>query len=225
MLKQIAFILMYLAYINAFNAKTAFKSQKLWPVMSMMPRNPISRVRSNLQSAIKVGVGVGVGVAPSLAGTGGVQKSTIEEAKAAVLEIKKVLEYINSVESLADNKDADTIVKVLSDPSFQKFDQYCLTLTRSDAITPEDKVALGTIKRYGVVADAIIMIGGLGAEMEAGGYKIAGKVATQDSIEDEAADDDDELKVINWPEVKRYCMLASSSVRDILRIGNPLLNK
>lgn len=88
-------------------------------------------------------------------------------------------------------------------------------------------MALGTIKRYGVVADAIIMIGGIGAELKAGGLQVAG-TASANSIEDEGSDEEEEEnapKRVNAGEVKRYAKLAAGSLEDILRIGNPVLKK
>ena len=41
-----------------------------------------------------------------------------------------------------------------------------LVLTKSSVLTPDDRIALGTIKRYGLVADAIIMVGGLSEALE-----------------------------------------------------------
>ena len=37
---------------------------------------------------------------------------------------------------------------------------------------------IGTIRRYGIVADAIIMIGGLSGELKSGGVKIGGNSNT-----------------------------------------------
>ena len=96
-------------------------------------------------------------------------------------------------------------------------------LVRSDAVSAEDKVSLGNIKRHGTVADAIIMIGGLGAEMAAGGLAVAG---AGDNAKDIGDDDNGEaVKTVNVSEVKRYAKLAAGSVQDILRIGEPILKK
>jgi hypothetical protein len=79
----------------------------------------------------------------------------------------------------------------------QQFDKAAGVLVRSENLSPDEKVALGTIKRYGVVADAIIMVGGLGAALKAGGITVAGGGGTlQEGIEDSEGEvDPDELKV------------------------------
>jgi len=83
------------------------------------------------------------------------------------------------------------------------------------------QIALGTIKRYGIVADAIIMLGGLKGELVKGGFKFATEAALQQSIIDE--EDEEESNVsgggIDANEVRRYLKLFKDSISDIYRIA------
>ena len=129
---------------------------------------------------------------------------------------------------LAESSDWAAIADLLNAKCFLQIDDAFTTLVRSDAITSEDKVSLGTIKRYGVVADAIIMLGGLKAELRNGGFAIAGESKSIDSIEDtdDSNDDSSEPKpVLNPSEVRKYVKLSRDSLSDILRIGLPVLSK
>ena len=206
----------------------------------MGPRSPRSQVQSQVNRGIRgirassvIGgafvILSGSLASPtlSLAAQGSIKVSTLDETKGAVREIQKVLTGLESVNDLVDKKDFQGIVDTLASPPFQKFDEYCQTLVRSDAVSAEDKVSLGTIKRYGTVADAIIMIGGLGAELKAGGFVIPGGSNNANDIGVDEEDDDSDLrpKSVNVPEVRRYAKLAAGSVMDILRIANPILKK
>jgi len=199
------------------------------------PRSPCTVVRSQLRRGVRAwslvaGTVVASGATlgnptNAFAVQGSIKASTLDESKTAVREIQKVLTGIESVNGLADKKDFQAIADILASPPFLKFDEYCQTLVRSEVVSAEDKVSLGTIKRYGTVADAIIMIGGLGAELKSGGYVIPGGSNNANDIGEEEDDSDSEPKTVNVPEVKRYAKLAAGSLQDILRIGNPILKK
>ena len=83
-------------------------------------------------------------------------------------------------------------------------------------------MTLGTIKRYGVVADAIIMLGGLIGELKAGGYVI-GNNNTGGIVDSENDDDESGSLAVNADEARRYLKLFKESLSDICRIANTLL--
>lgn len=100
------------------------------------------------------------------------------------------------------------------------------TLSFSNSFHPFFQVALGTIKRYGLVADALIMIGGLSAELKAGGIDYLPKTASlQESIEDDEEDEGDGEKRVNGAEVRKYIGLSRGSLQDIFNIVKGVLNK
>ena len=118
--------------------------------------------------------------------------------------------------------------KLFGGAEFADFEQIATVLVRSEALSQEDKVALGTIKRYGIVADAIIMLGGAKAELRSGGVPIAGE-GSKGSVEEEDEDEDDnneENKVtVNEKELLRYLKLSKDSLADIYKIIEPVMNK
>lgn len=156
-----------------------------------------------------------------------VQESNLADSKRAAMTIKEALAKIDEIEKV--NTDYEAIGKILGEDCFLKFSENAFILTKSSALTPDDKVALGTIKRYGLVADAIIMIGGLSEALRAGGIEVAGGgggYADQAAIEvdDDAADEDAEKKV-DSKEVKKYIQLVRGAFEDINKITAPILNK
>ena len=172
----------------------------------------------------------------ALADKGGITASSLEDSKKAVRQVSKMIDGINEMDALWADKKWQAIGDILSRPEFQTFETAATTLTRSEYLNAEDRVALGTIKRYGVVADAIIMIGGLGAELKAGGVKVAGGGAPINGPpieEDEEGDDDDDeggakeqgAGKVNFVEVKKYIKLSRDSLADIYRIVSPVLAK
>ena len=94
------------------------------------------------------------------------------------------------------------IANILNTPAFATLENSFTTLVRSDAISSEDKISLGTIKRYGTVADALIMVGGLGAELRKGGIVVSGeKPKLEESIEDD--EEPEVTPTLDPSEVKR----------------------
>jgi hypothetical protein len=152
--------------------------------------------------------------------------STLAESKKAAAGIQECLTKISSMESMATSKEWTKIGKLLGDKCFTSFSDTAYILTKSDVITAEDKVALGTIKRYGVVADAIIMMGGLAEALRAGGIEVAGGgggYSDQAPIIDEEERDNDEPKEVDAQEVMKFIKLSKGSLEDINRISSPLL--
>ena len=85
--------------------------------------------------------------------------------------------------------------------------------------------------RYGVVADAIIMLGGLAEALRAGGVEVGAKgggykdqaaIIDEDEFEDS---EDDEKKVVDGAEIKKYLKLSRGSLEDINRMTEPILSK
>jgi hypothetical protein len=160
---------------------------------------------------------------------GSIKSSTLEESKKAALQVKTCLEGLKQMDSLVEKKDFQAIGDLLSTPAFQKFESAATVLVRSEALSADDKVALGTIKRYGVVADYIIMSGGLMAELRKGGVKVAGAggPANGAPIEDEGEEEeeDEDSKKVDASEVKRYIKLSVDSLSDVAKIVLPILSK
>ena len=163
--------------------------------------------------------------------------------------IQKCLKRMTEIDTLAKEGNYDDIGKILATSDFQSIESASTVLVRSDALSADEKVtledtssscvffhrielnlqvALGTIKRYGLVADALIMLGGLSAELKAGGIDYTPKTPTlQQSIEDDEDDTSgsDETKSINGAEVRKYIGLSKGSLQDIFKIVQPILNK
>ena len=150
------------------------------------------------------------------------QKATAEEALTAGRAIVKLAAKCDDLVSLADKSDWEAMGKLLSDPLFVQFDKTAGVLVRSDELTADDKVALGTIKRYGITADVIIMIGGLGGVLRAGRVKsmsaATGGYADQKAILDDNEEEDEGEGEVNAEEARKYAKLVKGSVNDVLRI-------
>ena len=161
---------------------------------------------------------------PSRAVQGKVGTSSLEDTKAAVRTIQAARDSTNDMEKLAYDNDYAGVAKLLNSKLFRDLEPAFTTLVRSDAISSEDKISLGTIKRYGTVADALIMLGGLTSELRAGGYTFdVEKPKLEQAIED--YEEEEEKKTLDPSEVKRYIKLTHDSLNDIYRIGLPVLNK
>ena len=156
---------------------------------------------------------------------GAVQTASLADTKAAVIAIIKARDLTYDIEKMAAASDYVGVAKILNSKVFSDLEPAFSTLVRSDAISSEDKISLGTIKRYGTVADALIMIGGLGSELRAGGFEVGGEVKPmQGAIIDDEATDDEEKK-LDPDAVKKYVGLVRDSLNDICRIGEPVLSK
>jgi hypothetical protein len=123
------------------------------------------------------------------------------------------------------------VASTLGSEPFVKLEGTFLTLVRSGGLTAEDKVALGTIKRFGLTADALITLGGLESELRAGGVPVpkagggsggggGGAVGIGDEDEDEEG-----VGGVNGPEARRFLRLARSALEDIDSIASALLEE
>ena len=164
---------------------------------------------------------------PAQAVSGAIKTSSLQESKDAVTVVKKCLDGIISMENSLQKSDYDEIGRILSGSEYQEFEKAATILVRSDLLTADEKVSLGTIKRYGLVADAIIMLGGLGGELRQGGVKVAGASNPNASgiIEDDDSDEPDEKPIINASEVKKYINLSKDALSDVYKVVAPILSK
>lgn len=186
-----------------------------------------ARLRSGLQL-----IGVGSATVALLLGgrveavravSGAVQKATASETQQAARKLQKMAKQVVEMEEMGAKAEWEGVAAILSSRDFVDFDKIANVLVRSDEVSAEDKVALGTIKRYGVVADALIMMGGLGSVLRAGGVK--GMSAATSAYADQAAilDDDetaedDEVKTVDTKEAVKFIKLIKGSLADINRI-------
>ena len=142
----------------------------------------------------------------------------------AINIIKQALDATKSMAVLASEKKYNEISALFDTKPFKEFENACTLLTRSEQLSAEDRKALGTIKRYGVVADAIIMLGGIKGELKSGNVKVNDSgTSLQKAIEDDEDEDDDEDKTtikVNYPEIQRFIKLSYDSIADIYRIAS-----
>jgi len=213
----------------------SFQTIKITPLSpkSMALKSVISsrdaQVEYFKRMAITVrGIGAGLILASNINTVRAAQSSTKApsdvEIRDSVRGIKLVLDGIESAESLAKQKEWQKIGDLLSTNTFQEFVNNVNIFVRSDKLTAEEKKSLGTIKRYGTVADAIIMIGGLSNELKIGGIQIKESSTLQEKIEDDEYDaDEDVKKEVNEDEVKKYIKLAKGSLNDVMIIAGRFL--
>ena len=148
----------------------------------------------------------------------GVKASTAEESLKAAREIKAGLKSLAEIQVAATKADWETVKTLLQRPEFKNFDNTATTLVRSDLLTAEDKTSLGTIRRFGLTADYIIMIGGLETELRAGGVLPPLKGAIEDEEDEEGNE-----KSVNRGEAVKYVKLARGSLQEIDRISSTVL--
>lgn len=168
---------------------------------------------------------------PSKAVQGAIKPSSYAESFEALINLKKCRDSLKQIESMKESKKYQDIGNILSASEFKSFESALTTIVRSDALTADEKQALGTIRRYGLAADAIIMIGGLKGALINGGITIDGSVkpvgnGIEETVED-TDDDDSETgpKLVNYEEVKKYIKLSKDSLNDIIQIIEPALNR
>ena len=210
------------------------ESQSLLMTMNdnIVPRSDRDVSRQRFWSTAKqvsAAMVVALPASAAFAVQGSIKASTLAETKLAVEQVKTCLDGLRSMEEAASKQEWQVIGDLLSTKPYMKFEEAATILVRSDNVSAEDKQSLGTIKRYGLVADAIIMLGGLGAELKGAGIKVAG-VEFQGIPDGGDEDDDDEEEVaktprVNGGEVRRFIKLSKDALGDIYRIVAPILNK
>ena len=153
-------------------------------------------------------------------------KASYSDKEAAAI-VKQALDATKQMSVLASEKKYNEISALFDTKPFLEFENACTILTRSEKLSADDRKALGTIKRYGVVADAIIMLGGIKGELKSGNVKVTESgTSLQKAIEDDEDDEDDEedkttIKV-NYPEIQRFIKLSYDSIADIYRIASQI---
>ena len=181
------------------------------------------------RNSMKKSVGMGLSallVSAQAARAANVAESSLADSKKAAETIKEALAKVVEMEKAGT--DYEAIGKLLGEDCFANFADNAFVLTKSSVLTPDDRIALGTIKRYGLVADAIIMVGGLSEALRAGGIKVAGGgggYKDQAAIEEDDEDEDDAPKKVDDKEVKKYIKLVKGAFEDISKITNPILAK
>ena len=193
----------------------------------MSPRD-LSLGRASKISKVGVSFLGSVMLAAARASAKDVTESSLADSKKAAQTIKDAIAKVGEIE--AAGTDYEKMGKILGEKCFTEFSDNAYILTKSSALTPDDRVALGTIKRYGVVADAIIMMGGLAEALRAGGIEVAGGgggYIDQAPIIDSDSDLDDEDttdKKVNANEVKKYIKLTRGAFQDIDKVGYKFLS-
>ena len=156
---------------------------------------------------------------------GSIKPSTLAETKESILVLQSCIESVKQMETDATAGDYQAVADKLSAKNFKALENAATVMVRSDALTSDEKTTLGTIRRYGIVADALIMLGGLAGELKSGGIKVTygGESPIQKGIEDDEAEE--ETTTLNVAEVKRYIKLSKDSLQDIFNVVKPILTK
>ena len=102
--------------------------------------------------------GLAVPVLPAHAAA---KKSSATDGVAAFAGIVEARKVLDKVETLVKGDKYDDAKELLESGSVAAFESNAMALVASPALAAEDKKAIGTIRRYGVGADVLIMLGGL----------------------------------------------------------------
>ena len=89
-------------------------------------------------------------------------------AYAAYAELRAARSSLDKVDSLIGKSDYKAAASILTEPPLATLEVNLLTLVASPELGPDERKSIGTIKRYGVGADALIMMGGLGSALRSG---------------------------------------------------------
>jgi len=94
---------------------------------------------------------------------GDINKSTptAADVKYAYADLVAARAELNTISRLVASSDFLSAAPLLGKPPFSNIESSLLTLVQGPGLGPEAKKDIGTIKRYGVGADVIIMFGGL----------------------------------------------------------------
>jgi len=98
---------------------------------------------------------------------------TAEEAAAACARIAKARGALKGAERLISSKRFDDVRAILTSEPVTDFETDCTVLVQSSVLTAPDKKDIGTIRRYGVGADVLIMLGGLSEALDNGKQQAA----------------------------------------------------
>eukprot|EP00614_Pseudopedinella_elastica_P028002 CAMPEP_0172627818 /NCGR_PEP_ID=MMETSP1068-20121228/158365_1 /TAXON_ID=35684 /ORGANISM="Pseudopedinella elastica, Strain CCMP716" /LENGTH=166 /DNA_ID=CAMNT_0013437825 /DNA_START=134 /DNA_END=634 /DNA_ORIENTATION=+ len=133
---------------------------------------------------------------PAVAAAKPPAKIGIADGKIAAASIVETQKSIQEAEKLAAAKKWDALEDLFEASAVAGFESQMTKVVNSEGLlTPEDIKEIGTIRRYGLAADFIIMAGAAKAEL--------------------AGDEDG---TINGKEVQRLLKLANGSVAEIVQI-------
>jgi len=88
-----------------------------------------------------------------------------DTGRAAFLEVVAARKALAPLGTLVSRGDCSAVSDALSVAPFSTLEGNLLTLVQSPLLGPDEKKAIGTIKRYGVGADVLIMVGGLSSAL------------------------------------------------------------
>lgn len=91
---------------------------------------------------------------------------TAADASYAFGDIVAARSALDRIDGLVRSGDFASVSKVLSGPPISAFKQDALVLVQAPVLDPEDKKQIGTVKRFGLGADVVIMLGGLSDAVE-----------------------------------------------------------
>ena len=104
--------------------------------------------------------------------------------KAAFAELVSARKSLDSLAVSLGKGDRAAVGKVLADAPFSTLEENLLTLVQSPVLGVDDKKQIGTIKRYGVGADVLIMAGGLNSAVANGGDAKGYLTKTSDALDE-----------------------------------------
>lgn len=127
------------------------------------PRGATTR-RQLLERGVAAASGLGLAAASALAPTvaaASVRKYSAADAQEAAGKIREARRMLDGVDALVDRGSFEDVQALLGTAPISTFEVDCTVLVQAPVLDAEDKKSIGTIKRYGVGADVIIMLGGL----------------------------------------------------------------
>eukprot|EP00639_Heterosigma_akashiwo_P037124 CAMPEP_0194708678 /NCGR_PEP_ID=MMETSP0296-20130528/1546_1 /TAXON_ID=39354 /ORGANISM="Heterosigma akashiwo, Strain CCMP2393" /LENGTH=177 /DNA_ID=CAMNT_0039605563 /DNA_START=267 /DNA_END=800 /DNA_ORIENTATION=+ len=158
--------------------------------------------RRNFMQKVAVASSIPLLSTPSL--TSAAAKSNPELAKKSYDQLIEARKQLDKLEEMIKKNEYLEVVEEIDGPMFSGLGDVMKSLVTSNVLTDEDKVAIGTIRRYGIAADVIITIGGLKAEIM------------------NAADEDDpeeiDVSKLNQKVVLSKLQLGKNSLNEILNI-------
>ena len=96
---------------------------------------------------------------PLAAAAAPTKKYSADDAKTAIAGIKAGRKALDGIDALLAKGDFDGAAAALA--PIDAFEDQATIIIQAPVLAAEDKKAIGTIRRYGVAADVIIMAGGL----------------------------------------------------------------
>ena len=100
---------------------------------------------------------------PALAAT---KKYSAADAQNAIRELKEARVALDGMDKQLAGGDLAAVAAALEMPGLANIEENLTILVQAPVLPAEDKKAIGTIRRYGVAADVIIMTGGLKEAIE-----------------------------------------------------------